>query len=286
MKPRPLAIATCGACRSDSVSYVCDSTLYVPGGILPDTIWKCDGCGTYFRGVNYDDPLVRTHFDATSYTVPEVEGQLQASRIGFFEHIIHLGSGHNRTPGPNTRILDVGAAYGHLLDLYRQKGAECAGIEIVDWLRDRLREKGFRAFKSVGQIPEGAVFEVITMIDSLYYVQCPGDLLRELRRHLHPDGVLILRVANRTPVFHALRLLRRAIPRDVFGDVKYNLSFRGVQHLLADAGYRIKRVVLNEKGKKMAMRTRWLYYKLSLLASHLTGRKLTPGMILICRRGE
>ena len=69
----------------------------------------------------------------------------------------------------------------------------------------------------------------------------------------------------------------------MFGDAKYNFSYRGIQRLLADTGYRIERVVLNEKGKKIATRTRWLYYKLSLLASHLTGLKLTPGIILVCR---
>jgi len=55
------------------------------------------------------------------------------------------------------RVLDVGAAYGHLLDLYREKGAECAGIEIVDWLRDRLHEKGCAVFKTAGEIPDSGL---------------------------------------------------------------------------------------------------------------------------------
>lgn len=277
--PNPL----CGACRSDRVSRVCDSTLYIPGGTLPDTIWKCIHCGTFFRGVNYDDPSVRAHFDVTSYTVPETESRARASRIGFFARIIRLASKHGPVRQRATRVLDVGAAYGYLLDLYRQQGAECAGIEIVDWLRNRLHEKGCDAFKTAAEIPDGTACDVITVIDSLYYVEQPAGLLRELRPHLAPDGTLIIRIANRTPVFNLLRLFHRPIPCDLFGDVKYNFSFGGIQHLLTDTGYQIERVVLNEKGKKTAIVKTRLYYKLSLVASHLTGLILTPGIILVCR---
>jgi len=63
-----------------------------------------------------------------------------------------------------------------------------------------------------------------------------------------------------------------------------SFTSRGIQRLLADACYRTERVVLNEKGKKPANWGRWLYYRLSLVASHLTG--LMPGIILICQPGE
>jgi SAM-dependent methyltransferase len=227
-----------------------------------------------------------THFNVTSYTVPQVEIHVRLIRIGFLQYIIDLADRYGSPLPTNPRVLDVGAAYGHLLDLFRERGALCAGIEIVGWLRDRLHERGYAAYRAAQEVPPGARFDVITMIDSLYYVQRPGDLLRELRPRLHPDGILVLRVANRTPLFTLMRVVGRTITNDIFGDVKYNFSYRGIRQLLTDCGYQIDSVILNEKGMKIATGTRWLYYKLSLLASHLTGQTLTPGIILICRPGD
>ncbi|MBI5868774.1 MAG: class I SAM-dependent methyltransferase [candidate division Zixibacteria bacterium] len=233
--------------------------------------------------MNFADPEIQKHFNVTSYTVPEREEQMRSARTEFFRSIIDLASRCANAPATGPRVLDIGVAYGHLIELYRETGAECTALEIVDQLRERLLAKGYAAYKTALEIPADARFDVITAIDSFYYFEQPVELLRELRPHLKSEGVLIIRLANRTPVFRLLQMLGRPISRDLFGDVKHNFTYGAIRLLLEKTGYRIERTVLTEKGKKGMPFPKWLYYKLSPAVSRITGMKLTPGMILVCR---
>jgi len=273
----------CRVCGNQHQTRIGDLPLYLPGGQAPGDLLKCDVCGTWARSVNFDDPEIRTHFNVTSYTVPEREECMRSARVEFFRSIIDLASRFVHLPPSGLRVLDVGVAYGHLLELYHEAGAKCAAVEIVDRLRDRLSARGYEAYRSAQDIPAGAVFDVITTIDSFYYFEQPEDLLRQLNPHLKPEGVLILRLTNRTPLLRLLRALRWPITNDIFGDVKHNFTYRGIRSLLQRTSYRIERVILGEK-KKVVPLSKWMYYKLSLIASHLSGLKLTPGIILVCRR--
>ena len=107
-----------------------------------------------------------------------------------------------------------------------------------------------------------------------------------LRPHLDADGVMILRIANRVPILNLLRILHRPITEATFGDAKNNFSYRGIRALLEVCGFSVERVILRERGKRALTRTRRAYYLLSLIASTLVRLKLTPGVILVCRRTE
>ncbi len=283
MMPQQPDSVTCGACQHRPASRIGSATLYVHEGSLPDTLWRCPECGTYIRGLDFDDPIVQTHFEVASYTDPQREQQLLESRIGFFEHIAALALPPGQAAETQPQVLDVGPAYGHLLDIFRKKGADGSAIEIVDRLSAKLRERGITTYRSAGQIPDNVRFDIITIIDSLYCLQSPADTLRMLRNHLATDGILILRVTNRAPLLDILRLLNRPITNSLVGDAKHNFSFPGIARLLSDTGFSVERVVLNERGKRIARLKTWLYYKCSLAASKITGLKLTPGMILVCR---
>ena len=276
----------CRVCSNPHQIRIGDLPLYVPGGQAPSDLLRCKNCGTWARSVNFADPEIQKHFNVTSYTVPEREEQMRSARAEFFRSIIDLASRWIKAPTTGPQVLDIGAAYGHLIDLYSETGAECAAVELVDQLRERLLAKGYAAYKTPQEIPAYARFDVITAIDSFYYFEQPEELLRALRPHLKSEGVLIVRLANRTPVFRLLQILGRPISRDLFGDVKHNFTYGGIRLLLEKTGYRIERVVLTEKGKKGMPFPKWLYYKLSPAISRITGLKLTPGMILVCRRED
>lgn len=276
----------CHVCGSARQIRIGELPLYIPGGQAPGDLLRCPDCGTWARSVDFDDPQIRAHFNVTSYTVPEREEIMRAARIDFFRSIIELATRHVSVPLSRIRALDVGVAYGHLLELYREAGARCAAVETVDLWRNRLIERGYEAYKSAREIPVDASYDIITTIDSFYYFEQPGDLLRELRPHLKSDGVLIFRLTNRTPVFRLMRLFGKPVTNDIFGDVKHSFTFHSICLLLEKTGYRIERVVLREKGKKISPLSKWLYYKLSLVASRITGIKLTPGITLVCRRNQ
>jgi hypothetical protein len=121
------------------------------------------------------------------------------------------------------------------------------------------------------------------MIDSFYYFDDPLATLRAIRTRLAGDGILIMRVTNRTPVMRLLQLMGRPISDALAGDVKYNFSYRGIRCLLHEAGYEVTRIYQHERGRRGQRPLTWLYYRLAPLAGRLTGRKLGPGLVLICR---
>lgn len=273
----------CGVCRSACSEIVCALPLHVRGGIVPSTIWKCARCGTWVRDTDYDSPIVRTHFEITSYTDPAAEERSRRDREPFFRHVLALCERHLRRPLAGSRLLDVGCAYGHLLDVARAAGVQATGIEIVERLRERAIARGHTVHGSIEQIDAAERFDAIVMIDSLYYLEDPHRTLTHLRRLLHPDGILLLRITNRTALLNALRRLRRPITNAYFGDGKHNFTVRGARELLRSSGFTVEKILCHEKGKRISRPLTRLYYRLSLLATALLRTELTPGVLVIGR---
>ncbi len=257
--------------------------MYTKSGTLKGPIVKCRQCGTYNCTTDFSTPQMQAHFDITQYSDLSLQSEFRRSRQRFFDYIIELAELYSGRPASQARVLDVGASYGHMIDQYRERGTTCTAIEISTPGRTALREKNVETFTSAEELPSGAMFDVIATIDSLYYFQDPGGLLRLLAPHLTPEGVLIMRVSNRTLVFNLLRLLHRAIPRDFYGDVKISFTYKGIRTLLESCGYRIEAVHLRERGKRPSTLMRRIYYRWSYYLSKLTGLKLTPGLIIVCK---
>ncbi|HUU44954.1 MAG TPA: class I SAM-dependent methyltransferase [Acidobacteriota bacterium] len=275
----------CGACGSQNVAYVCDLPIYIKGGNLPDTIWRCADCGTYIRAADYDEITQRGHFEVASYTNPDSEERLYRSRKDFFRFIIRLCEQSLGRPIAGARVLDVGCAYGHLLDLLREHGASTTGIEIVDRLREQVARHGHTAYASPDEIPTSERFDAITMLDCLYLFEEPCSALKLYHGILAKDGCLLIRVTNRTPLFSFLRFLGRPVGDAHFGDGKHCFSYRGLKRLLSDAGFSIERIILWEKGKRHQRMAARMYYLLSFILSLIVRRPLTPGLIVIARPG-
>lgn len=281
-EPGPHCVA-CGSTRLKDVGYL---PFRMPGEILQQKIVKCRQCGTYLRTDDFSVPEVRSHYDIAQYSDLSLQSEFRRSRAPFFAYIIELGELHSGCPASQTRVLDVGASYGHMIDQYRERGATCTAIEISTPGQTALRKKNVETLTSAEELPADAMFDVITTIDSFYYFQDPGRLLRVVAQHLTPDGVLIIRISNRTLLLNLLRMVHMSIPDRVFGDIKTHFTYRGIRTLLESSGYRIVSVLLRERGKRSWTWARRLYYTLSFYLSKLTGLKLTPGLIIVCRHAE
>jgi SAM-dependent methyltransferase len=273
----------CGACRSTNTSAVTPIPLYVRGGEVTTTIRRCGDCGTVFRDIDFNRVAALGHFDVASYTDPHLEQRLYCSRIEFLRWILRLAQNHLNRRLADMRVCDVGCAFGHMLDLVVSTGGVAVGVEIVDTLRARIAQRGLRTYRTVDEIPRAESFDAVLLIDSLYCFEDPAAVLGSVHGRLVPDGILILRVTNRTPALRLLRLLRVPLTSARLGDAKNNFSYTGICHLLTDSGYRIVEVRQHERGKRGQRPLTWLYYRLAPIAGWLTRRKLAPGLVLICR---
>lgn len=96
-------------------------------------------------------------------------------------------------------LLDVGTGVGALLHVARESGFAVRGVELSSWASRFARdEKGLDVI--CGTLEEAAfraeTFDVVVVNHVLEHVPDPAALLREARRILKKDGLLVLGIPN------------------------------------------------------------------------------------------
>jgi len=111
-----------------------------------------------------------------------------AHRLRVIERHVHRG-----------RALDVGCAYGFLLELLAERGWRAEGIEInpeaTRFARDELGLDVTKRRFEDHEAPDGA-YELIAMFDVLEHLPHPKDALVKAHRMLADDGLLAVCTVN------------------------------------------------------------------------------------------
>ena len=97
------------------------------------------------------------------------------------------------------RILDVGCASGHFLELAKKSGWNCYGVEpnrnVIDSLKRTFgNQKIFNT--SIENLEIGKTFDVITMWELIEHVQNPLEIFKKINSLLNDDGILVLSTPN------------------------------------------------------------------------------------------
>lgn len=95
------------------------------------------------------------------------------------------------------RVLDVGCGAGVFLEQMLRAGYDAYGVEPFGSLGEDngLRDRIYRGGLGSCSFPAGS-FDLVTLWHVLEHVPDPMDTLRQVRRLLKPDGVLLLEVPN------------------------------------------------------------------------------------------
>jgi len=95
-----------------------------------------------------------------------------------------------------SRLLDVGAGTGVLVEAFRQRGIVAEGVEFSAEARQHCSQfRGFDLIEDINSLPESA-FDVVTMIEVIEHLSDPVGDLRSIIRRLRPGGVLFLTTPN------------------------------------------------------------------------------------------
>ena len=270
----------CPLCDAEMITFG-TADYYLPGRMdLITRILRCPACGVLRREISGSD--VRQHCSMASYTDLARERTMREQRQPFFQYLIRLASsrlGHFPRTG-----LDVGCSYGHLLDLLADGGCRAAGIETCATVRTPCAQRGLNVYGSLEELPRAQRFELITLVDSLYYFPQPRDLLAELREHLDDDGVLLLRISNRNWIASLLHLTgcQNHFGRWL-GDAAVCYADSSLRRLLQASGYRVVTVRYREPGKgHLSVATQAFYWTSTLITSISFGTVvLSPGITVL-----
>jgi len=146
---------------------------------------------------------------------------------------------------PGLRLLDLGAAGGHLGRAVRDRCAFLVGVEPDDSLPASAHE-GYDDWRAVDALSAGswdAPFDVVVCADVLEHVATPGRLLEKIHSWLSPGGTLLVSLPNIANVSIRLALLAgrfRYTDRGILD--RTHVSFftrRSGRQLLEACGFRV-----------------------------------------------
>jgi ubiquinone/menaquinone biosynthesis C-methylase UbiE len=140
------------------------------------------------------------------------------------------------------RVLDVGCGTGQLAARVRRdlRGTRVVGCDFSAGMLDQARRRDRRTSwvrGDAGRLPfRRGRFDAVVSTEAFHWFPDPHRALREFRRVLRPNGVLLLALVN--PRFsatgHLLNLLSRAV-----GQPFYWPTAREMRRLVRGAGFRV-----------------------------------------------
>ncbi len=95
------------------------------------------------------------------------------------------------------RLLDCGCNRGILLEAARRSGWQVTGVELSEAAANRARRDfGHQVFRTLDDIPEETVFDVIMCWHVLEHMPNPLEGLKQIRPKLEDNGIIALQVPS------------------------------------------------------------------------------------------
>lgn len=159
----------------------------------------------------------------------------------------------NMLPPTGHRLLEIGAGFGRLADLY----AGYRQVVLLDYARSQLEEarrylgddnRFIYVMGDVYNLPFGEnLFEAVTLVRVMHHLTDVPGALTEIHRLLRPDGWLLLEYANKRNLKATARWLLRlqdwspfeAAPVE-FVELNFNFHPKWMRQQLEAAGFEIR----------------------------------------------
>lgn len=157
--------------------------------------WRCTSCGLLFRHISNSQHEIFNLYKK-SWLHPDISKDmtggtdLRLARV----YAQRLASSLGLKNFKGLKISDFGAGRGDMLMALSELGADVYGIEPFGC--DYLKNKGFKVFKSLDEIPNGFLFDGIICTDVIEHLVSPVDTMRELFKFLNESGWFYMSTPN------------------------------------------------------------------------------------------
>ena len=150
-------------------------------------LYKCDKCDLVQCSEQDEVMKYYKELEDPIYEEGRAERRLQAKKL--LRYIIDK----KRVAISGSRLLDVGAGTGILLEEAEEVGLYAVGIEPSAWLAEIAKKRGLDVV--VGVLPNPAIrdsFDIAALIDVIEHVPDPLSLLLSIEEVLSPEGKCII----------------------------------------------------------------------------------------------
>ena len=149
------------------------------------------------------------------------------------------------------KLLDAGCGKGSLYDLTKTKYSEIYAVDLDPDALKKAKSKGYfvtMADLNKETLPfEDSSFDAVACLDVIEHLVNPTHLIKEIRRVIKQDGVLIVSTPNVQWLYHLLRLLRGQGLKTSFGSLNdpldgghlHYFTFHDVKKILKAHGFNI-----------------------------------------------
>jgi SAM-dependent methyltransferase len=209
-------------------------------------IVRCKDCGLIYRNPRLKEEMNREFYSLDYYGEYEgMEERISNARLGLFRKVLLQLDKEVKTK--SRRLLDVGCGQGHFLKMAQDAGWQVEGVELaksvcdyaqknlgIEVMNKSLKEASFRQ----------NLFDVVTLWNVLDHLLDPLSTLKEIRRILKPEGVLVIRIPN--VYFHLfIHTILSFLPsdsrynrlRDISVVTNYGFSPKTIMKVLGKAGF-------------------------------------------------
>ena len=165
------------------------------------------------------------------------------------------------------RLLDIGCGYGFFLEAMHKRGWEVEGIELSKPAADiaGFRNCGIIHAHAVEEMEGMALFDVVTMFYVIEHVADPVTILKAVRKLLKPNGVLILRYPNTSPLLSFSKNLAQKLTLMQAPSHLYDYNGDSMQRVLQQAGYGSFQTTINANTRSPNLLKRFISCYIGLL---------------------
>ena len=183
------------------------------------------------------------------------------------------------------RLLDIGCGYGFFLQEMKSRGWQIEGIEISRVGGQYAQDKWdihvhYQQIESLA-LPENS-FDVITLFYVIEHIPDPLGLLREVKRVLKPDGLVLIRWPHSTPIVRLLGTVSKKLDLYHTPYHLYDFSPVTIKKLLLLSGFKKIETSIGGYTRPSRWLERWatnIFGRLGEILYFLSGGKiLLPGI--------
>ncbi|MBD1141575.1 class I SAM-dependent methyltransferase [Pelagibacterales bacterium SAG-MED32] len=151
-------------------------------------VLKCKKCK--FTFLNNNDHITENHYQESKMHENDLSMEKWISitkkddlrRFNFLKNILRDKS-----------VLDYGCGNGNFLELSKNLAYDISGIEVEERILQHLGKR-FSVYNNINKLKKN--FDVITSFHVLEHLKDPISKLKEIKKYLSPDGLLVIEVPN------------------------------------------------------------------------------------------